>query len=122
MTYADDLKSPLWQQKRLRVFDRAGFKCERCMSRDRQLHAHHKTYLKGCRPWEYDDDLLECLCDACHTDAHADLDELLLVIARMPTHMLPYITQMLLLDGDAHRNNVIQDALDERRDFMRGGA
>ena len=50
MSYSEDLKHPLWQQCRLRVFDRAGWKCQRCGSETTQLHAHHKTYIRGLRP------------------------------------------------------------------------
>jgi hypothetical protein len=92
MTYAELLKHPKWQEKRLRIFDMAGFKCARCGSGEDQLHAHHKIYFKGRRPWDYADNLLECLCDACHNATHAQKEELDMIIAEQPTSMLPAFT------------------------------
>lgn len=87
--YAEPLKDPRWQRRRLEILDRADFTCQRCGCTSRTLHAHHKHYLKGRKPWEYEDDLLECLCELCHEDAHAELEALELRIARQPTEMLP---------------------------------
>jgi hypothetical protein len=30
------------------------------------LHVHHRYYLRGKKPWEYDDDALTTLCEDCH--------------------------------------------------------
>jgi hypothetical protein len=92
MSYAEDLKDPRWQQKRLRVFEAAGFRCARCGSTVRTLHAHHKLYLKGHKPWEYEDGLLECLCELCHDAAHAEKEELEWIVAQQPTARLPMLT------------------------------
>lgn len=92
MSYSDDLKHPKWQERRLRVFSLAGFKCARCGSGERQLHAHHKLYLRGHKPWEYEDALLECLCELCHDAAHADQEALEYLIAQQPTASLPMMT------------------------------
>lgn len=94
--YVDELKHPRWQEKRLRVFEAAGFHCERCGNADQQLHAHHKIYLKGRRPWEYEDQLLECLCDDCHERAHDEQQQLALIVAQQPTAKLPYLMDALL--------------------------
>lgn len=92
MTYADDLKRPEWQKKRLRVLEAANWRCARCGSEHRQLHAHHKIYIKGMRPWDYADELLECLCDPCHNAAHAERDELDWMIAQRPTFEVSMFT------------------------------
>jgi hypothetical protein len=57
-----------WQEKRLRIMERAGFRCEMCGSDDKktQLHIHHGYYRRGADPWDYPDDTLWCLCEACH--------------------------------------------------------
>ncbi len=34
------------------------------------LHIHHKYYVKGKRPWEYDNDALTTLCWHCHEELH----------------------------------------------------
>lgn len=129
-TYAEELRHPRWQERRLRVFEQAGFRCERCGCDDKQLHAHHKTYIKGRRPWEYADDLLECLCDTCHTLAHAELDTLRVVIAQQPTaigatliRLVPMLTAIREADSAAEyvsACNRLQDELDAQKDLGRG--
>lgn len=80
----------------MRVFEAADFRCERCGSTDQQLHAHHKLYLKGRKPWEYDRRLLECLCDDCHRRAHEEQEQLALIVAQQPTAQIPHLTDALL--------------------------
>ena len=52
-SYSDKLKDPKWQQKRLRVLEKAGFRCGRCHVETKMLHVHHAYYEKGVEPWEY---------------------------------------------------------------------
>jgi len=68
MTYADKLKSPQWQKKRLEVFERAGWLCQLCGNDTKQLHVHHPKYVAGRAPWEYDN--LISLCAGCHSAVH----------------------------------------------------
>lgn len=35
-----------------------------------QLHIHHKYYIKGKKPWEYDNEALVTLCADCHQKRH----------------------------------------------------
>lgn len=63
--YSTLLKDPR-QRKRLEIFHRADFHCEFCDAGDKTLHAHHKRYIKGRLPWEYDDADYACLCESCH--------------------------------------------------------
>lgn len=65
-TYAELLRSPLWQKKRLKIFERDNFTCQYCGSKERELQVHHRIYHKGVKPWEYDDSELITLCDRCH--------------------------------------------------------
>lgn len=65
-SYADKLKDPRWQKKRLKVFEHANFTCENCSSKERTLNVHHKRYIRGREPWQYDDEDLSCLCEDCH--------------------------------------------------------
>lgn len=53
---------------------RDGFKCNCCGNKEKQLHVHHRTYLNGLKPWEYDDSLLTTLCDDCHEKTHMIID------------------------------------------------
>lgn len=63
--YGEKLKDPRWQRVRLRVFERADWKCEHCGATDRELQVHHFAYL-GKEPWETPDWLLRSLCRDCH--------------------------------------------------------
>jgi hypothetical protein len=79
-TYAEKLRDPRWQKKRLQIMDAARFECSCCGSKDKTLNVHHNYYEKGKNPWEYDDECLECLCENCHRERHlakSILDKLL---------------------------------------------
>lgn len=130
MTYADDLKHPLWQRRRLEVLQRADFVCQRCGAHDRQLHAHHKVYVRGRRLWDYLDDQLECLCEDCHTLAHEQKTKLDLLIAQHPTAALPAINRLMnrlgavMTAADSRlrvdAQNALQDEIDAIQDYERG--
>jgi hypothetical protein len=126
VSYVDDLKHPKWQERRLRVLERAGWACEWCGDTENQLHAHHKVYLKGHKPWEYEDSQLECLCDGCHGRAHALLKQLELAVAEQPTSVLPVLAKLVGKLGDAEpmqrvdARNALQDELDAIEDYRRG--
>ena len=71
------LKRPRWQKKRLKVFERAGWACERCGDVKEELHVHHGFYYDKFRaPWEYPIESLKCLCKICHEAKH-DEDKIL---------------------------------------------
>lgn len=76
MTYSTLLRLPQWQRKRLEVMFRDGFRCVSCGADHRTLNVHHKRYIRGHRPWEYDHDNLETLCEPCHESKHwpGDID------------------------------------------------
>jgi hypothetical protein len=67
MTYADKLKDPRWQKKRLEVFERDNFTCTLCGDKLTTLHVHHREYLGYADPWEYTLDILTTHCSHCHT-------------------------------------------------------
>lgn len=130
MNYHEQLRHPLWQRRRLEVLSAAGFVCVRCGSADRQLHAHHKIYLRGRTLWDYADDLLECLCDECHDLAHAGKGRIDMLLAQHPTSELPAIARLMEGLGRAmtaespqqrtDAMNALQDELDAIEDFRRG--
>ena len=68
--YAQKLKDPRWQRKRLEALNRAEFRCEACQDTESTLHVHHKAYFKGREPWEYDVEQLAVLCENCHAYEH----------------------------------------------------
>jgi hypothetical protein len=52
--YAEKLTNPKWQKKRLRILERAGWKCESCGDSEESLQVHHLVYSKG-EPWDAPD-------------------------------------------------------------------
>lgn len=70
MTFAEQIKHPNWQKRRLQRLEAAGWECQDCYAKDAQLQVHHKRYLKGRLYWDYDDTDLIVLCRACHEQAH----------------------------------------------------
>lgn len=80
LSYAEQLRHPKWQERRLRVLERAGFTCEWCRDQDTTLHVHHKRYRKGALAWDYDLSELVCLCETCHaavTQWNAELSDMM---------------------------------------------
>jgi hypothetical protein len=74
MTYAEKLKDPRWQKRRLEVLQAYDFKCCDCGADDKTLHVHHMIYRKGKEPWDYEPmaDLV-ALCEDCHDErTHTD--------------------------------------------------
>lgn len=69
MSYPEQLKHAKWKEKRNEVVEERGSKCERCGSKE-FLQVHHKQYLKDKLAWEYENDMLECLCGGCHMKEH----------------------------------------------------
>lgn len=85
LTYAQQLKHPNWQKKRLEVLESAGWACEQCMTKDVTLHVHHKQYFKGRMAWEYERSELAVLCEECHEEEHTMSDELKALLALIDT-------------------------------------
>lgn len=70
MNYKKKLTDPQWQKRRLEIFQRDKFQCCFCHSKTKELHVHHKQYLPGREPWEYDSKDLLTLCYQCHESDH----------------------------------------------------
>ena len=66
-TYSMKLKDPRWQKRRLEVFNRDDWTCQECGSKTKTLNVHHKSYIYGLEPWEYEDDYLVTVCEVCHS-------------------------------------------------------
>ena len=85
--YADKLKDPRWQRKRLEVFERDNWACQHCTATDRTLAIHHKIYMPGFDPWDYSLDDLVTLCEYCHNAEYENRpiaeQELLAVLKRL---------------------------------------
>lgn len=84
MTYAEQLRHPLWQRKRLEVLSLSGWACQCCGATDQTLHVHHKRYAKGRMAWEYSENELAALCEDCHQEVHHADDVFREVLAHCP--------------------------------------
>lgn len=60
----DDMKDPRWQQMRLRVMERDGWRCVACGATDTTLNVHHIAY--GEHLWTVALTDLQTLCQRCH--------------------------------------------------------
>lgn len=66
MTYAEKLKDPRWQKRRLEIMERDEWTCQWCATSEKSLNVDHKIYIQGRDPWNYNDDDLQTLCEDCH--------------------------------------------------------
>lgn len=69
-TYQEKLRLPSWQKKRLQIMERDNWACLICADCGSCLQVHHKEYIYGREPWEYEDDNFMTLCEACHNLCH----------------------------------------------------
>jgi hypothetical protein len=109
MTYAEQLRHPHWQKRRLERLEAAMWGCENCGEDKVTLHVHHKHYVKGRMAWEYTDEELSVLCEVCHEQHHINekiLREILLHI--------PIEDAVALLGGYQHGNQDIDPGLLEQ--------
>lgn len=66
--YAQQLRDPRWQKRRLEILSRDEWECTECGAKDTELHVHHARYKYGLKPWEYEDVDLSTMCSKCHND------------------------------------------------------
>lgn len=66
LSYADKLRDPRWQRKRLEILQRDGWTCQRCGTKIKTLVVHHRVYTEGKEPWEENNEHLTTLCELCH--------------------------------------------------------
>ena len=67
MDYANQLRHPLWQKKRLEILSRDNFTCQTCSDTQNNLQVHHLSYCMVA--WETPNDELITLCESCHKKA-----------------------------------------------------
>lgn len=67
--YVNLLKSPKWQQKRLKIMQRDNWTCRSCGDDINELHVHHYQYTTH-NPWDELDTNLVTLCNTCHKAIH----------------------------------------------------
>jgi len=72
MNYIKDLEDYRWIRKRNQILKRDNFTCQLCESKIK-LVVHHKKYISGRRPWQYNNKHLITLCNECHKKEHTPL-------------------------------------------------
>ena len=82
--FSEQYRSPAWQKRRLERLDAAGWECGNCGDSESQLHVHHTRYVAGRKVWDYSDEELQVLCEACHSGAHALKERLNEALASIP--------------------------------------
>jgi 5-methylcytosine-specific restriction endonuclease McrA len=70
MGYKELLQDPKWKSKAYEIRRRDKFACRGCKRKDKPLHVHHKHYIVGLKPWEYNNRDLYTLCEVCHKIEH----------------------------------------------------
>lgn len=103
-SYAELLKDPRWQRRRLEMLSAAGWMCRSCFGENKTLHVHHRVYRKGAMPWEYTDAELIVLCERCHVWIHAIMKNLERILATAGPHEIGriygYARARLAISGD----------------------
>lgn len=69
-SYSELLLDPRWKKKRLEIIKRDRFECSSCGRIFTQLNVHHKRYIYGVDPWDYNNEDLITLCVNCHREEH----------------------------------------------------
>jgi len=115
MTYAEKLKDPRWQKKRLEVFAAANFICSECGTDKKTLHVHHPFYKRGLEPWEYPTWALICICKDCH-EQRAVCERFLIVSVKTMKSETLELLSLVIDDAFAigYSPRAIVDAIRER--------
>lgn len=95
MRYAEKLKDPRWQKKRLEILERDGWACQGCYGTEGTLHVHHRRYLPNRDPWDYPNNLLVTLCEECHEAEKIGWQENLDLLEILKEHFLASHVQQI---------------------------
>jgi hypothetical protein len=91
MTYKEKLLDPRWQKKRLEVLSRDNFTCQLCVENHNSLYVHHKTYVWGKDPWDYDIINLVTLCYDCHKLETQSKEDIKIMINNLQMDGIPLL-------------------------------
>ena len=121
MTYAEQLRHPNWQKRRLEMLSAAGWQCQKCGEKEKMLQVHHKQYFKGRKAWEYEDSDLLVLCEPCHEKEHTSGDALKSILARADAiPPLPLLAGAYAWDEGLPAPAVIEAFAADRHVFLAG--
>lgn len=83
--YQEALLDPRWQKRRLEALQNSNWQCQECQDSTSTLHVHHKIYIYGRQPWEYNNSQLLVCCEIHHKEAHSLMSELMLALSYLET-------------------------------------
>ena len=69
MVYTNLLETEEWKSRRREIIERDNHKCQAsgCNGKSKTLQVHHIDYIShDFKPWEYPNDMLLTVCQACH--------------------------------------------------------
>jgi hypothetical protein len=100
MAYRDLLLHPKWDKKRKEILARDNYTCTRCGRNMTDnfivLHVHHRKYISGRMPWEYENSNFSTLCGTCHRIISEKINEF---EARQFIHLGDQIKERLEREG-----------------------
>lgn len=70
LSYKEQLLTAKWKKYRAKILEKREYRCEICKCIDKPLVIHHLQYVKGRMAWEYNEELLQVLCNKCHEEIH----------------------------------------------------
>ena len=74
---AKQYRKPSWKERCRQIIELDGGTCQVCGRKepDVVLQVHHKKYIQGKKPWEYNQQDLITLCKGCHAREHNILSD-----------------------------------------------
>jgi hypothetical protein len=126
MTYAEKLKDIRWidfRQEFIKARRRdESYKdeCDAC-GEDTcgPLHVHHRRYIHGREPWEYDYCDLRLLCESCHDLIHDTEQFARAFVLALPPHVMPEMRQMLDELNECNEPGLIKIAFAHAKNALR---
>jgi len=98
-SYAELLRRPEWQWKRLERLKGADFQCEECKEFSRNLRLDIRRHIPGTKPWDYEYDDYICVCEECAKGRDFLLNAIRKDIGRLSLSDLAKVFQIVSLRG-----------------------
>lgn len=122
MNYAEKLKDPRWQKKRLEIFNRDNWTCRWCKEREKPLSIHHLIYSNG-EPWEQDNKYLITLCEHCHSNDYefrTNMENILLKSLRERSVSTDQICKLMYAFAHIPQNINVDDFVNGLINYLAG--
>lgn len=127
MTYSEKLKDPRWLDFRMEFMERrrqpgSPNQCDDCGEDTRgPLHVHHRIYIRGRDPWEYEDSDLRLICEECHDFIHQTEQDFRAFILTLAPHQCNEMQHLLGELQDAQNRGLLKIACAHAKNVIRSG-